>query len=349
MIQTKVRIFLKNTFFPVMVLGMIFIHTSCQQNPHQVDTSEIVLDIDIKRFDLMQQQMDDPSGFQQLYDSFPWFADIYFSRIIGDITGRGLPVEEQYRNYREFLLNEDVQSLFAEVAKQYPDLSDIEEDLEQSLKYMKYHLPDAPIPHFVSFVAPFRVANPFSDEFVGIGLDMYLGRNFEPYAMPPMDFPMYMIKKLDRKYMRCNTMRSVGSNLFPPVANKGRLLDEMIYEGKLLYFLDLTCPEEADSLKIGYFRGQIEWNKENEFQIWDHLIQSNMLYSTDRNYYIRYLSDGPFTVAKGVPQEASPMIANWVGWQIVRAYMERNPETGLKELMLNHDADLILKKSGYRP
>jgi hypothetical protein len=38
-----------------------------------------------------------------------------------------------------------------------------------------------------------------------------------------------------------------------------------------------------------------------------------------------------------------------VGWQIIRSYMENNPEVSLQELMKMTDVNLIFSKSGYKP
>ena len=41
-------------------------------------------------------------------------------------------------------------------------------------------------------------------------------------------------------------------------------------------------------------------------------------------------------------------IGSWVGLDIIRAYMENNPEISLQELMANPDAKDILNKSKYK-
>lgn len=307
--------------------------------------------IELKRFDHKQQASDGLEWFSEMKDFSPAFSRLFLFNIIGDITGAGAAAdeEEMAQNYKAFLLHDDVKDLHAKVAQEYKDMSAFEKDLNQALRYFRYHFPDRNIPDFVTFIAPFRAAHPYTDSMVGIGLDMYLGEGFEPYYRAPMNFPNYLIRKLDRKYMLSNTLQAMAAAMFNEQMNKERLLDEMITEGKRLYFLDALCPDLPDSLKIGYFRGQIEWNQENEHQIWEHIVSSGMLYNSDKNYYIRYLNDGPFTIAKGVPQDAPPRIGAWLGWQIVREYMKRKGDVHLDQLMQERDADKILKESAYRP
>lgn len=335
----------------VPLIVLIFIVSSCSNNRHKVDLSGIEVKVELKRFDQKQRAAEGMTWFSEMREFDPDFCQLFLNNIIGDITGAGALAteEEMAQNYAAFLLHDDVQDLHAKVKQEFADMSAFEEELSQALKYFRYHFPERNLPDFITFIAPFRAAHPYTDSIVGIGLDMYLGEDYEPYYRAPMNFPNYLVRKLDRKYMLANTLQAMAAASFDEHMNQQRLLDEMIAEGKRLYFIDALCPDLPDSLKIGYFKGQIEWSQENEYQIWEHMVSSGMLYNTDKNYYIRYLNDGPFTVAKGVPQDAPPRIGAWLGWQIVRAYMTRNAEVHLSQLMQEHDADKILKESAYRP
>jgi hypothetical protein len=74
-----------------------------------------------------------------------------------------------------------------------------------------------------------------------------------------------------------------------------------------------------------------------------------MLYESEPGKFMRYLNDGPFTVAEDVPKESSPAIGTWAGLQIVNHYMAENPNVSLQELMMELDFEKILKLSKYRP
>ncbi len=115
-----------------------------------------------------------------------------------------------------------------------------------------------------------------------------------------------------------------------------------------MYIMDAVLPNVPDSLKIGYFEGQLEWCKDQEFQIWENTIKVGLLYSTDHNAYLSFLNDGPFTKGFGVPDGAPPKLGVWLGWQIVRKYMDRKTKITLEQLM-GKGADEILKESKYKP
>ncbi|MDG1045192.1 MAG: gliding motility lipoprotein GldB, partial [Bacteroidia bacterium] len=61
----------------------------------------------------------------------------------------------------------------------------------------------------------------------------------------------------------------------------------------------------------------------------------------------RYFNDGPFTAPFG--NESSPRTGAWVGWQIVRNYMEIHPKISIHQLLSNSNHMDIFHESGYRP
>jgi uncharacterized protein YjaZ len=50
-----------------------------------------------------------------------------------------------------------------------------------------------------------------------------------------------------------------------------------------------------------------------------------------------------------MPAEAPGMIGVWVGWQIVKKYMELHPKTSLEDLFRMTDGRVILEGSKYKP
>jgi uncharacterized protein YjaZ len=129
--------------------------------------------------------------------------------------------------------------------------------------------------------------------------------------------------------------------------NATTLLDHMVHEGKILYFMQAMMPSAHDSLLIGYTSGQVEWCKKNETQMWTYLIEKEMLYSTKQMDVVRYINDGPQT--SGFPAESPGRTGAWLGWQIIRKYMKRNPEITLANLMANNNYQEILNASAYLP
>jgi len=71
------------------------------------------------------------------------------------------------------------------------------------------------------------------------------------------------------------------------------------------------------------------------------------LYETQSKLYGKYVNDGP--TSSGMPAESPGNVGSWVGWQIVRAFMQQHPGFSLQKLMDIEDGQYILSKSKYKP
>ena len=77
------------------------------------------------------------------------------------------------------------------------------------------------------------------------------------------------------------------------------------------------------------------------------LLDMKVLYETLGTKNMKIVTAGPST--DNVFQEAPGQIGNWIGWQIVKSYMKRYPQTTLKELAKQEDAQVFLEKAKYKP
>lgn len=344
----------KNThlyFLTVVSAFTLFTLPHCgKKSRHHIDISGHTVELNIHRTEADVFALRTPDDVRALRLKDSTFFDVYVNGILDDITGgMRLPEDERYRALLEFTSNRDMRDLFRTVDSMYRDLGPITEELEDAFGHFNYYFGDSLIPGIYTFVSPFRYNTVRFENNLGIGLDMYLGPEFSPYYSPGLNFPQYKIRKFRKESLVPDAIKSWLLSVYPEPEGDRRLLGEMIYEGKILYAMDALLPETEDSLKIGYLKGQIEWCRQQEYQIWNHLIEQDLLYTTDEFEYRGVFSDGPFSKGVHIPQESAPRIAVWAGWQIVRQYMDRHPEISLAELMADHDHDKILKESAYKP
>jgi hypothetical protein len=125
------------------------------------------------------------------------------------------------------------------------------------------------------------------------------------------------------------------------------MIDFMISQGRLLYYLDLVTPDEPDTIKTGYTSAQLNWCIQNEKKIWSFFIDNKLLFSFDPNLMNKYVNDGPTT--NGFPKESPGNIGQFTGWQIVKSYMKNNPQVTLQQLMEEKDLLKIFNESKYKP
>ena len=173
---------------------------------------------------------------------------------------------------------------------------------------------------------------------------MYLGSQFKYYQGL---FPKYVYEKFAPDYLVANSMKVLATLNFNIEPEDNQLISHMVSKGIILYFLDMVLPKTEDHLKIGYNPEDIKWCVMNEPEIWKFFVDRELLFSTEMEINKKFVSPGPSTT--GMPPESPGDIGSWVGWQLVRAFMEKNPEISFHDLITKFDAKQILLKSSYKP
>lgn len=240
-----------------------------------------------------------------------------------------------------------MQRLYDSCMLVFENMEDVEHSLSEAFRYYRYYFPDSLVPQVYTYTGPFVYWTIFDSTTVGIELDMYLGEHFGYYGSYESNMPQYISRRCDKAYIPTNVMQSLVDGVVPSWGADATLLDEMLRNGKILYYLDCVLPDVADSIKMGYTEAQIAWCFDNDAEIWKFLAGEDLLFSKRTDDMRRYLGEAPNSM--GMPEESPGRAAIWTGWQIVRAYMEENPETTLQELFFEMDAMRILKGADYDP
>ncbi|MCX6281383.1 MAG: hypothetical protein NTU51_05425 [Bacteroidetes bacterium] len=261
--------------------------------------------------------------------------------------GDSLASPSKLASLKEYLDNPRNQDLIKAVRLKYPEVNDIEQGLTGAFKHFKYFFPSFRIPRVYAYISGGDYEYPvqYSDSVLLIGLDNYLGKDYAPYKADGV--PLYSTDRMDERYVVPDCVRLLANSNFPVETGGGSLLDVMVESGKRLYIQDAILPQTPDRIKIGFTQAQYDWIKKNEFQVWAAIIENHMLYSNDGRIIRVFTSDGPFTVEFG--KESPPLLGNWIGWQIVKQYMERNPDVAIERLLKEKDSQKILAGSKYKP
>ena len=150
-----------------------------------------------------------------------------------------------------------------------------------------------------------------------------------------------------KEYIVNDLVHAWMSKTFPNNNKSGTLLNEMVYQGKLLYLADAMMPEVNDSIKIGFTKKQLDWCNNHVKDVWGYMIKNKFLYSNDMAMVTKFTGEGPFTT--GFVKESPARAGVWIGWKIVREYMNTHPEITLEQLMQENDPQKILSLSNYKP
>ena len=318
---------------------------SCKNNRLDVDVSAIqVPDVKIERFDRDFFSLNEGNvmqEFPELQKKYPGFADLFVRNILCPGGGKDTCLQEVVR----FVADKDMRGAYDACQKEFPDLNTIEIKFTDAFRHYNYYFPKAKTPNVIAMMSGFNYAIATADSSFAIGLEMYLGNKSPFYDM--LRFPDYKRINMRKEYIVNDFIRGWMSMAFPDNNKSGTLLNEMIYQGKLLYLADAFQPNENDSIKIGYTKKQLDWCSENENNIWGYLIKNKFLYSNDIQIVTKLTGEAPFTT--GFVKESPGRTGVWIGWQIVRKYMDKHKEVTLSQLMQENDAQKILSESNYKP
>lgn len=336
--------FQRNNQFVVFLLCVALLMSiyACNQNQ-----SQSIQPTKISRFDqdlFAKNKQYEQVHFNKLFQQYAGFYQSFCTDIIN------IPMTDSANHFSKALLSfvqyPGIVQLKKEVDSVFVNLEPEEQAFSEALAIYKKEIPNAAPVHLVSFISEFGYANVAYDTLIGIGLDLYLGANYPVY--PALEFPAFMIKKLQRPYLVPNTIKAIGFSRYEQQVTDKRFLAMMLFEGKIKHFVKTLLPNTPDTLVFGISAEQLKWCKENEALIWAHFIQEKLLYSKEASRNLRYFNDGPFTSAPGVPAESAPSIGTYIGYQMIQAYLA-NESVDLNTLMNNNNWDDILKKSKYHP
>ena len=328
----------------VYFLSLMLFITSCSRNPLKIDVSDVSVDLKIRHLDvdLLQTRPDQMeasiSGFKSTYGEF---FDIFTYRMIG-IGGSDQPNFTEMLNL--FVSDTLIQQLKANVSEKI-DTVELRHELETAFKHYRYYFPQKDIPLIATCISGFNQSVVTSENLIGISLEKYLGGESKFYEQ--LGLPAYKRRNMHPEKMVPDAMYAWAVTEWPKAENANSLLSQIIYEGKIMYFVDAMLPEMPDSLKIGYTKKQLEFCKKDEAAMWTYLAEHKQLFTTDRMSIKRFIDDGPYTAS--FTEKSPARIGIWIGWQIVRSYMAKHPEIKLPDLMNNTDFQGILNQSGYQP
>lgn len=332
------------SIFSLIIISLLI--NACQQNPNRQTNQDNSSSFTINRFeqDLFKSDPEKiDTTLKLLKKNYHSFFDVYFLQIMNF----GNPETPGF-NYvvKDYIQNKDFKMLISDCDSVYNETKIKLLEAEISTIFSKYQelYPTDTLPEVCTFVSGFGNAIVTTDGFIGIGLDLFMGANYRFY--PSLDLPEYLTRRYTPNHILPMFVKGLASYKYPFENEKPLLIDAMLNEGKMLYFMDQLLPNVHDTLKIGYTKEQYEWCIANEANIYQLLIQDG-LYSSDFLKYRKYTEEAPFTV--NLTNDSAPRIGWFCGWQIIKNFMKNNLDYSLADLMNEKDSQKLLSSSKYKP
>ena len=341
-------------------LCTIIIFSSCKNNKNIPDVSSVKVNLETKRFEQDFFAIDTnniATSLLKILKKYPRFTPDFIGNILGlDMDSLLIPLNAQDNAVRLFIkdympIKDSSDMIFKNFSKQ-------NDEIKQGLQFVKYYFPDYKLPQSViTFIGPINAnfetsfgtqGDILTSEEVGIGLQLHLGKNFSFYQSPEgqEQYPDFLSNNFDPEHIPVNSMRNIIDDLFPDRSTGKALIEQMVEKGKRLYLLTKFLPYTSEYLCVGYTQKQLKDSYTNEAVIWDFFLNNDLLNNAEQDIIKNYIGESPKTQEFG--SDSPGNLGSFSGLQIIKKYMEKFPETKLKDLM-NTEAREIFSKSKYKP
>lgn len=345
--------------------------SSCSKSDNRFANEEIndnkVEPYEFIRFDKEVMSMDPnhiESEMGKLLGKYGRLFDMYLQKGVevgpayaqGDTTKVNASTAQVLR--QEILGNQGYQAFFHAEDSVYANGMNAEaEELTAAMNRFHHFLPNKPLPS--KLIAMFSCFGPKmavgDHNELMVSMEYYIGSTFDKYKYVDGLYS-YDAINLDRSMMvRDLVLGWIYYNYSDPMDGNCRLIDEMLYQGKLMYIMEACLPQDSKEMLMGYTEDQWEWCEKNEKNMWDYIKENKHLYSYDRLTISKYINPAPHTAyfpydeSKDNTPEAPGKAGIWLGWRIVGSYMKKHENATINDLMELTDSQKLLEESGYNP
>lgn len=343
---------MKIFFIPIL---FIVLFSACSNQESSPDVSGIKMAIPVERFDqhfFSIDTTDIESSLASLRKKYPSLLPLFLENILGLTDSSVHTGVKKFVQLNKFIADS--------VNKVFSNTNDLKRDFEKAFRYVKYYFPEYKVPEIITIIGPVdlmaETANGeltpdfLGNDFLGISLQFYLGKSFlmyhDEYFVANVA-PEYRSRRFDKKYIVADAMKLITDDIFPDRSKGMGLIEQMIEKGKQWWLLDKFLPGVADSIKTGYTRDQLIWCKENEGMIWNAIITNEKdIYTSDPAAIQTYIGEAPYT--QTMPPASPGNIGPWVGWQILKKFVEKNSSLSIGEIMKTEPGK-ILDLAKYKP
>jgi hypothetical protein len=324
---------LKN-ILPFLLILVLF---SCKRDRLNISVAALENQVEVQRLDLELAKTRNLKDIQKVHDYFGQNHLEFYNFYLGACLQVGLYEDSlTVPALEQFTKDTFIVKLHREIESEFADVSGYIGEFEQGLGFLKHHFPNATLPQTVIFYnSLFSNSAVSSESTIGVGIERYLGaENAAIQELPDDPFYPYIKRRMDRQFLVRDMMMSwLGSNVLKQINDESELADVMIQWGKHFYALEACFPKTKKHLILRYFPEEMDWAMDNERQFWDYLVAQNSLFKRDYKMALNIFSDGPFTSGLPISDTAPPRLGQFLGWRIVKKFMDKNPDVSLEALM----------------
>jgi hypothetical protein len=271
-----------------------------------------------------------------------------FYRLYVEDVLQGAPLEDPRLPLflNRFVTDPDWSLVQSAIDSVFPTMDTQEQEFEQAFRRLKALFPDSLVPRIITFNSGYNYGIFPTDSVLGVGLEWFIGSDHPVIGhLAPDAFPNFVKARMRPDMLVPSSVKGWLLVHYMNDVAGADVLTHVVETGKVMVLLEALLPDAPAHARFAFTPEQLAWTGANEFSIWKEVVNRDMLYSRKPDDINRLMNDGPFT--SGFPRESPGHIGEWIGYRMVRAYMQANPKVSFQQLFQMDDAREILKH--YKP
>jgi hypothetical protein len=283
----------------------------------------------------------DGSNIDTLTERYPNFLPIFTEHIIG--IG---PVDDPNRDsyLLQFINDPVIQEIYQKSEVLYKDFKPFAKRITDAIVSLQKEINSPEGIKITTYISGFNQSFVTLPGQLAIGIDNYLGSDYLYYKQ--LGLPQYIIDGMNSEFIMADAVRAWIQSEMEGKQIEKKLLDQMVYEGIILYTAKHLLPKNQLLKIFHYTQEQWDWCIENESSMWKFLIDQELLFNSDPLLIRRLTGEAPFSRDFG--NDSPPRAGSWLGYRIVEKYMSRK-NGQIQDLFFKLSPSEILSLSAYRP
>ena len=296
--------------------------------------SDIPVVVNVERFDEQIMAVKSKDELAKLFAKNPNYTKSLY---------RAMPDDSALIEHVYFLTSHpDTRKFHSETVKAFGDLAKLKQEFKSAFQYIKSLYPSFKEPKIMITFTGLENDIFVSDSLVIISLESFVG----PKATYRPQQPNYLLRRYTPEHIVPMIVRYISNTYNKTEQGDQTFLADMIYFGKSLEFTKQVLPNTPDSLIIGYTGKELDNTWAAQDLVWAHVVEKSLLYNKNSMVKEKYLAERPIVTEVG--SSCPGRIGQWLGWRILKRYMNENPKLTFQEVMAIPKAEEILRMSGYR-
>lgn len=304
---------------------------SCNSNRFDVEVDDISLNVKFVNLDSTLQKAT-LKQIVELRNEFKRKKSDILDYNVGYCLHINLNNDTSFFNGKSrFYTNDYIKELETYISKNQILNSGRKSSIVNGLKRLKANYPNGKLPSSIYQINSSFSSSVFCTESeIAIGIERYLGpENKLIKQLPTQEFYNWIKESMRDEYLERDVFAAWLMTNYVDETTEN-FASEMIRWGKILYITQTCLPEIDERIILRYDKEQFDWANNSTSSFWKYLVKNEVLFKIDEETRMNLLKEGPHSI--GLPQESPDRMGQFMGFQIVKSYMEDH-DISLPELV----------------